>query len=155
MITGLHLMCAGCPQSRLCDDMFRRGERRLFIVVRFNNEVHRSSAINGTRCYSSRSFNRRSPRLEATSGERICLLHSLRTLGSRWRRLADSSKRWVSISLKYHFSCFQFPTYIRHICFFVRENETQNRFTVVAFSARFVFFLPFLLRFAASIEVWI
>lgn len=83
LFAGVHLLRPGCPQGRLRDDLFRRRKRRMFVAVRFDNEVHRSSASDGARCDSSRGSDRCPPRVEAASGKRVRLLHGLRPLGSR------------------------------------------------------------------------
>lgn len=98
-LSGVHLLRPGCPQSRLCHDLLRGGQRRLFVAIRIANEIRRPTAADGIRRYRSRLSCGRSPHVETSSWESLRLLLGLGTVGS-WRcRMADAGQRWVFITL--------------------------------------------------------
>lgn len=64
--SGIHLLRPGCPQSRLRHDLLWSGQRRLFVAIRLDNEIRRSTAVDGTGRYRSRLPRGRSSHVEAS-----------------------------------------------------------------------------------------
>lgn len=83
-------MCPGRPQSWLCHDLLRGGQRRLFLAIRLVNEIRRQTAADGIGCHRSRLSRGRPPHVEASPRQSLCLFLGLGTVGCGRCRVADA-----------------------------------------------------------------
>lgn len=73
--------------------MLRGGERRLFAAVRHHHEVHRTVAADGAGLRRSLGAHMGADRVATTPQQPQTVLHHIRTVGRRRRRLADPDER--------------------------------------------------------------
>lgn len=78
--------------SGVRNDLFRSGKRHMLRAVRVTHEVRRAVSHHGFRVRHARRTRHHPPLLEAASRLSPHLLHYFRPVGSRRRRLADSSQ---------------------------------------------------------------